>query len=64
MADVSWYAKYNIHIENVDESVAFHLSKAIKAYMSKMNDGDSEIITSFEQIMDVCDTITRVDEEN
>jgi len=64
MAGVSWKAKYSIHIEDVDEAVAFHLSKAIQKYMISMDGGDDEIIVAFEKICDVCDTITRVDEED
>ena len=64
MSEVSWFAKYSIHIDNVDESVAFHLSKAIKKYMANMDGGDDEIIAAFEQIVDTCDTITCVDERD
>lgn len=61
MSEISWFARYSIHIDNIDEEVAFHLRKAIKSYM--INSGvNAEIIASFEQIIDACETITRIDE--
>ena len=61
MSKVSWDTKYSIHIDDIDASVAYHLRKAIKKYLGGMDSGGDEVITSFEQIIDVCETIDERD---
>lgn len=63
MAEVSWDAKYTIEIENMDIEEVEELRKAIAVHMlGEHFNKDAE--SMFENIINRCDVIISIDEED
>ena len=60
---VSWYPNYTIHIENIDGSTVHHLSEALRRYTAERRANDADAMV-FDQIIEVCGSITEIDDRD
>lgn len=64
MAGVSWDAKYDINIEGIDGDTVHHLREAIAKYLTSQTPIDDDSACVLDEIMQKCDTIISIDEED
>ena len=62
MADVSWFPKYTIEIADMDGDTVHNLAKALRDNLSDSLGEDT--YHCFEQIIGVCETISKLDDED
>lgn len=60
--EVSWHPTYNIHINNMDGDIAFHLGEALKQYLKSFPGQIDDLNHSFERLIDICETINNFDD--
>lgn len=62
--DVSWEPTYNISISHLDGITVYHLAEALKAYKKSNTAVDDDIKHCFNQTIEVCERIVRLDDQD
>lgn len=63
-AEVSWEMSYRIDMEGLDGTTVFHLREALKDYLEKRSNLDDETVATFEEVMEICNKITKLDDRD
>ncbi len=63
MSEVGWDTSYSIEIKDISATTAYHIAEAFKKYLGGLN-GDKDAMSAMAQVVDVCDTINRIDDED
>lgn len=64
MPDVSWDSEYSIEIKGMDIITVHNVAEAFRKHLPSINTRSDAVITTFERIIEVCETITRIGEED
>lgn len=62
--EVGWHPTYSISIDHMEGIACYHLAEALKAYKDKNTAVDADIRHCFNQVIEVCEHITDIDDRD